>query len=806
MRVYVINQRKEPLMPTTPQKARKLLKQKKAKVIELKPFTIQLLIATGEAKQDVTLGIDSGYLNIGFSAATAEKELITGEVGLLQGMSERITERVMYRRIRRQRLRYRKPRLDNRKSEEGWLAPCIQHKLDSHIRFIDKLKKLLPVTETIVEVANFDIQKIKNPDISGEKYQQGEQMGFWNLREYILHRDGHKCQNPNCKNKDREPILEIHHIQYKSNGGTDSPNNLITLCNKCHTAANHKQGKFLYEWQTEKPKIRGFKDATFMTIVRWRLVNFIECLHTYGYITKTERIENSMEKTHYNDAFIISGGTVQQRIDTIIFEQVRRNNRSSEKFYDAKYIDSRTFIGNKMKILLASRYFLHPSRNGASQLTRRMAAALAETGHEVRAVCIASLESARLDNPKYPIYKRVQDNIPVYCFPPVEPPYCDARPLPEFRPDPNRSQWARAVLNEWTPDLLHITACSGFYDLIHEAIDRKIPTVATLLDFELLCPHQFLLKGDGSLCNGNPNPKKCRLCLKFNTSLPSRIACRVASFDLGRFALQAVFGNKRADTFDFHRAIQEVLHEQAWLREYIKCFIAPAPVARRIFEAHGVHPDRIIDLVYSLPYEKLEKSEKESVPPGKERGLRIGFIGRPSWEKGFQVVLNAFLMLRFFFIANSDLWLAGNGIDSVKVKEYSPKPDLTRNMIEEKKILLFNHLSDLELRHLAAKLDVCVISSICYECTPLVLLEALAQGTPCIGSDTDGIHHLIKNNKSGQLFPPGDARALAQILQNLISNPKQLQNWEIELPTIQNDKEYSRRLTLLYEKLTKTIS
>jgi len=340
--VYVLSQAGKPLMPTSNAKARILLKQGKASVKTVKPFTIQLTYTTTEYTQNVTLGIDSGYLNIGFSATTDKKELISGEVKLLKGMSDRITEKLQYRRIRRKRLRYRKPRFNNRKRKEGWLAPSIQHKLDSHIRFIDKLKSILPISKVIVEVANFDIQKIKNPDIQGEEYQQGEQMGFWNLREYILHRDNHKCQNPNCKNKDTQPILEVHHIKYQSNGGTDTPNNLITLCNKCHITSNHKQGKFLYEWQTNKPKIRGFKDATFMSIVRWRLVEFIDCLHTYGYITKNNRIKYGIEKSHYNDAFVIANGSTQTKIEPIIFEQVRRNNRGLEKFYDAKYIDIRT--------------------------------------------------------------------------------------------------------------------------------------------------------------------------------------------------------------------------------------------------------------------------------------------------------------------------------------------------------------------------------------------------------------------------------------------------------------------------------
>lgn len=342
MSVCVINQRNEPLMPCSKQKARKLLKQKKAKIIETKPFTIQLLIATGETKQPITLGIDSGYLNIGFSAITNQKELISGEVKLLKCMKERIYERSMYRKIRRQRLRYRKARWSNRRKHEGWLAPSVNHKLNSHIRFIEKLNQILPITKVIVEIANFDIQKIKNPEISGTEYQQGEQLGFWNVREYVLHRDNHKCQTPNCKNKDKNPILEVHHLNYRINGATERPEDLITLCNKCHTPENHKG--FLKDW---KPKLRNFKDATFMSIVRWYLVNQLKKKYnnvgfTYGYITKNYRIGQKLEKTHYNDAFCIVNGTNQKRIEPIVFKQVRRNNRSLEKFYDAKYIDIRT--------------------------------------------------------------------------------------------------------------------------------------------------------------------------------------------------------------------------------------------------------------------------------------------------------------------------------------------------------------------------------------------------------------------------------------------------------------------------------
>ncbi|KLU63086.1 hypothetical protein CEB3_c05060 [Peptococcaceae bacterium CEB3] len=338
--VYVLSQEGKPLIPTERHgKVRRMLKEGKAKVVKAKPFTIQLMYETTEYTQPATLGLDSGYSNVGFSAVNAAKEWIAGELSLLQCQVERNKERSRYRRQRRSRLRYRKARFNNRKKPEGWLAPSLQNKLDTHIRLVDKISALVPISKVVVEVAAFDIQEIKNPNIEGKGYQQGEQYGFWNLREYIFHRDNHQCQNPDCKNKAKEKVLQVHHIGFWKGDRTDRPGNLITLCTKCHTPANHQSGKFLYGWE---PKVKSYKPETFMSVVRWKLVNAIGCEHTYGHITKTLRIESGLEKSHVNDAFCIAGGTSQQRVDPLQIKQIRRNNRSLELFYDARYIDIRT--------------------------------------------------------------------------------------------------------------------------------------------------------------------------------------------------------------------------------------------------------------------------------------------------------------------------------------------------------------------------------------------------------------------------------------------------------------------------------
>lgn len=324
-KVYVLNQRNEPLMPCSPQRARTLLRKRKAVVKTRTPFTIQLTMATGEATQPVTLGVDSGYSNIGLSAVTDKQEVFSSEVAFRTDIVKLNSERRQYRRARRHRNTwYRKPRFLNRKKPEGWLAPSIQHKLDSHIKFINQVKAVLPVTHTIIEVAAFDIQKIKNPGISGIEYQNGPQKDFWNVREYVLYRDGHTCQN--CKGKSKDKVLEVHHVVSRQTGG-DRPDNLLTLCSTCHT--NVSKGALVLN---TKPST-GLRAETFMTMVRWKLINTLRSLgnpvsHTYGYITKSGRIALVLPKSHVNDAFVIAGGSTQERIPTQYFmRQVRKCNR-----------------------------------------------------------------------------------------------------------------------------------------------------------------------------------------------------------------------------------------------------------------------------------------------------------------------------------------------------------------------------------------------------------------------------------------------------------------------------------------------
>ena len=331
--VYVIGQDGQPLMPTERHgRVRRLLRSGKAVVVSRCPFTIRLLYDSGKEIQEVVLGVDAGSRHIGLSACAEEKELYAADIELRNDIPELLSSRREARRTRRNRLRYRKPRFDNRvhAKHRGWLAPSIEQKIGTHLSSVETACRILPVQRIIVETAQFDIRKIKNPDISGTGYQEGEQLGFWNVREYVLFRDGHTCRC--CHGKSGDRILNVHHIESRKTGG-DAPNNLVTLCGTCHK--NYHEGRIVLPEGIRRGM--KFDDAAFMNILRWNIYQRLKAIYpdvkqTYGYLTKNTRIEAGLPKDHSVDARCITGYPNAKPLDCMYYaKKVRRHNRQIHK-------------------------------------------------------------------------------------------------------------------------------------------------------------------------------------------------------------------------------------------------------------------------------------------------------------------------------------------------------------------------------------------------------------------------------------------------------------------------------------------
>ena len=334
-------------MPCSQRKARLLLKQKKAKIVGYKPFTIQLCYATGEAKQEVTIGIDEGARHGGIAIVSQNKVLAKGEVELRQDVHSLLLTRAQYRRSRRYRkIRYRKARFLNRKKPEGWLPPSIRAKMNANFAWIDKFYGLVPSPKLRIEVGKFDTAKMINPDIQGVDYQHGQTYGYYDVRYFVFARDKYTCQV--CKKKGK--ILHTHHIVYRSEGGTDRADNLITVCSDCHTSKNHKKGGILYKWMKNHKKAKQYKEPPFMNTLRRRTFQkYPEAEITYGSETSHKRKELCLEKTHYNDAIAITGiESIKENPEECFWiKQFRKKKRSLHEAIPRK--------GRKVKNIKAKR-------------------------------------------------------------------------------------------------------------------------------------------------------------------------------------------------------------------------------------------------------------------------------------------------------------------------------------------------------------------------------------------------------------------------------------------------------------------
>lgn len=322
-KVFVLSKQGKPLMPCSYAKSKRMVKKGYAKVVKRFPFTIQLNFDCENKVQNVTLGIDTGYENIGFSAVSEKSELISGTLKLDGKTKERLNEKRMYRKGRRSRLWYRKPRFLNRKRKEDWLPPSIERKYQTHLILIEKIKKILPISKVRIETAKFDIQKIENPNIEGKEYQQGTLYKYQNIRSYLMAREKGLCEH--CKKDFINNSSHIHHRKLKSQKGCNRVENLMLIHKKCHDII-HKKIELLKKY--EKSSVKEYKQSTFMNIINKRFYKEIKDLEvTYGNITFVNRNKLELEKTHYNDAFVIANGTVQSRTKPFNIIQRHRNNR-----------------------------------------------------------------------------------------------------------------------------------------------------------------------------------------------------------------------------------------------------------------------------------------------------------------------------------------------------------------------------------------------------------------------------------------------------------------------------------------------
>ena len=320
MFVYVLDMDGQPLMPTSRfGKVRRLLRDKKAKVVKSCPFTIRLLYEP-ETKivQDIVLGVDTGSKHVGVACVGNDKVLYQAQVELRDDIKKKMDSRRMYRRNRRNRkTRYRKCRFLNRGNsiKKNRYCPTIISKFHGHEREIEFCKKILPISDEniILEVSQFDTQLMEKPWLQEHKwaYQKGVNYGYANTREHALVRDNYTCQccgKKNCR-------VEAHHIVFRSKSGSNDLDNYTTLCEDCHKAVHLGE----IDLKLKGKRRSTLRYATQMSVIRSMLLKkYPDAIETFGYVTKSNRENLGIKKGHYLDACVIaSGGLVFEQSDIL---------------------------------------------------------------------------------------------------------------------------------------------------------------------------------------------------------------------------------------------------------------------------------------------------------------------------------------------------------------------------------------------------------------------------------------------------------------------------------------------------------
>jgi 5-methylcytosine-specific restriction endonuclease McrA len=310
MRVFELSKEGIPVMPTTPRRARLWLKARRAKVVRHEPFTIQLRFETTSYTQSVTVGVDTGSKTVGIAAIANGETLMQAEVQLRTDISEKLTRRRTYRRTRRSRkTRYRAPRNANRTRKAGWLPPSVSSKLAATLKAVRFAASLLPVGQVNVEIASFDTQKMRNPEITGAAYQQGTLFGY-QVREYLLEQWQRTCAYCGA----RDTPLQVEHIVPQGRGGSDRVDNLTLACAPCNQRKGTRTaGEFGFP-QIQARACLPMRDAAHVSSLKTALLTLLtrqfgeqQVQVRFGYQTKYQRIQVlSLSKSHAHDAVAIA--------------------------------------------------------------------------------------------------------------------------------------------------------------------------------------------------------------------------------------------------------------------------------------------------------------------------------------------------------------------------------------------------------------------------------------------------------------------------------------------------------------------
>ncbi len=431
-----------------------------------------------------------------------------------------------------------------------------------------------------------------------------------------------------------------------------------------------------------------------------------------------------------------------------------------------------------MKILIISRYCAPPSYHGSAQHVQIFAKALVEAGHEVKVVSGEDasgvilhdgyeIEKILLPKPGKGLYRIFDGRLPNGLF----------------------KDTANNILERWQPDILHVGVFMGMGDFVIAAAAHHIPIVMMVHDYSILCLKKYFFNSQSEICTFAQH-QKCFDCIKKSLGPNMLLVNGMTSFLTGVFPL---INRKHVLNYNLGQAVDESFEFMNRIRQSVDKFIVQTPLATEMLVSGGIDPQRCSFVQQYIGEEKMKNYPKEYGTLGKDRPIRLGYVGRWSQEKGIDLLRDVFACQKDGTI---ELWVVAKDVEPSAVADF-----FGRERVEQGDVKLFNDLTGETLAKTIALLDLMVIPSICHDNSPRTLLEGIAQGIPAIVSNSVGNRHLIDDGVNGRIFHSGDKKSFASVVQEVINDPEIIERWRTRLPRLPDKSMWYDSLERVHREL-----
>ncbi|UCF28925.1 MAG: glycosyltransferase family 4 protein [Chloroflexota bacterium] len=444
-----------------------------------------------------------------------------------------------------------------------------------------------------------------------------------------------------------------------------------------------------------------------------------------------------------------------------------------------------------MKILLVTNFFPPTHKAGTEKRTFGYASELLRLGHEVQVVCAGIWDEGN----QY--WNGFSDEI--FLDIPVRRIYLNWR----LAPNPNEYLYRSPLiaekfqiwLNDWQPDVVHITSCYTLTASVIKAInDFGIPIVLTLTDYWFICPKHTLLRNNNNLCDGRTTSQECLDCMMLTKNRTYRQINRIVNINQVSATLEWVSSKPVLSNLRGFRGMALDMNDRKeYLRKMInipEVVVAPSLHLRETVKNSGI--SRQIHLIHSghdLTWlEPLNESRTNGT-------VRFGYIGQMTPIKGLHILLSAFK--EELFVNQATVSIYGNFEDGSAYIDQIMSSSKGR----EKMITFKGEFSHDQLGSVLSEIDILIVPSIWRENNPRVIQEAFASKTPVIGSNVGGIAEFVEHEINGLLFNRNDEDDLCHQMYRIIDEPDLIQKLRAGIKPVKEIKTEVEELLEIYKNL-----